>query len=41
MNEELQTLNEELRVRSTALDEVKDYLESSLRGMRGGVVVVD
>jgi two-component system CheB/CheR fusion protein len=40
-NEEMQTINEELRERSEAFNVANDFLESVLRGMRGGVIVVN
>ena len=40
-NEELQTLNEELRRRTEELNQLNAFMESILRSLRGGVVVVD
>jgi two-component system, chemotaxis family, CheB/CheR fusion protein len=40
-NEELQTVNEELRTRSEELNHVNAFLESVLRSMRAGAVVVN
>jgi two-component system CheB/CheR fusion protein len=40
-NEELETMNDEIRQRSLELDSVNGFLESILRSLRGGVVVVD
>jgi two-component system, chemotaxis family, CheB/CheR fusion protein len=40
-NEELQTINEELRRRTEELNQVNSFLESILKSMRGGVVVID
>jgi two-component system CheB/CheR fusion protein len=40
-NEELQTLNDELRERSEDLGRTNAFLESILKGMQGGVAVMD
>jgi two-component system CheB/CheR fusion protein len=40
-NDELQTINGTLRERSRELDEVNNFLDSILRSIRAGVVVVD
>jgi two-component system CheB/CheR fusion protein len=40
-NEELQTINEELRRRTEELNQVNSFMESILRSLRGGVVVMD
>jgi two-component system CheB/CheR fusion protein len=40
-NEEIQAINLELRERSEALNDVNHFLESIMRGLRGGVIVVD
>lgn len=40
-NEELQTINDELRMRTGELDEVNDFLESMLISQQGGLVVID
>lgn len=40
-NEELQTMNDELRLRSDEVDELNTFMESILRSLRGGVVVVN
>jgi two-component system CheB/CheR fusion protein len=40
-NEELQTINEELRRRTEELNQVNGFLESILKNLRVGVVVVD
>ena len=40
-NEELQAINDELRMRTGELDEVNDFLESMLVSQRGGLVIVD
>ena len=40
-NEELQTINEELRQRSEELEPLNAFLESVLRGLRAGAVVVN
>jgi two-component system CheB/CheR fusion protein len=40
-NEELQSTNAELRDRGEALNHVNRFLESVMRGMRGGVIVVN
>jgi two-component system CheB/CheR fusion protein len=40
-NEELQSSNRELRERSEALNDVNDFLESIMRGLRGAVLVVN
>jgi two-component system CheB/CheR fusion protein len=40
-NEELQTVNEELQRRSEELNQSNAFLESILRSLKGGVVVVD
>jgi two-component system CheB/CheR fusion protein len=40
-NEELQTINDELRMRTGELDEVNDFLESMLISQNGGLVVID
>ena len=41
MNDELQAMNEELRDRTTALDDVNGYFHSILTSLQAGVVVVD
>lgn len=40
-NEELQTINDELRMRTGELDEVNEFLESMLVSQQGGLVVID
>jgi two-component system CheB/CheR fusion protein len=40
-NEELQTINEEVRERSEELTRLNAFLESILRSLRGGVVMLD
>ena len=40
-NEELQTINDELRRRTDGLNNVNAFLESILTSMRGAVVVLD
>ena len=40
-NEELQAINEEARKRSVELNSANNFLESILRGVRSGVVVLD
>ncbi|MCU0548942.1 MAG: PAS domain-containing protein [Leptolyngbya sp. Prado105] len=40
-NEELQTVNEELQRRSEELNQSNAFLESILRSLKGGVVVID
>jgi len=40
-NSELETVNDELRVRSGQLNQSKSFLESVMESMRAGVVVLD